>query len=138
MVPLNAEQQELVASHMRVAVMAGRKMGARARTWMTLEDGISSAYVGLCKAALAFDPKRRVKFATLAWRCCCQQIHDDTKDLGPLIHIPRYLWNKKREREKIYNSSQNAANAAQNRLCMEQALRIEHWSMASLDTLHKA
>ena len=38
------------------------------------EDLLQCGYLGLCKAALRFDPSRGVAFSTFAYRCICNEV----------------------------------------------------------------
>ncbi len=120
---------------MRVAEMAASKMAKKYPGWLTPDDAAGSAYLGMCKAALKWRPGKGSQFSTFAWRGALQQIKDDAKDLGPLIHIPRHMFNKKKEREKVYKKAGNAKIAEQNRFCMRQALHVGLWTREELDEL---
>jgi RNA polymerase sigma factor (sigma-70 family) len=64
---MTAEQEELVVSHMRIVPPIAKRLVKKFGLpfWIDIDEMISCGYIGLCKAALAFDPERG-RFETYA------------------------------------------------------------------------
>ncbi len=52
--PLTTDEQALVLAHVHVAEIAACRLYPKCRLRMTLEEMVSSAFYGLCKAAHGF------------------------------------------------------------------------------------
>lgn len=139
MAALTSRQQKMVAAHLRIAVMASERLWPRFRVWITKDEALSSAYVGLCKAALKWREGRGAQFSTFAWKACLQQVRDDAKDLGPIIHIPRIHFSTNSEltnsRGKEHKYKKAAENAAHNRADARRAMRVDYWPLYDFDEL---
>ena len=67
---LTDSQRELVEQQLWVARWVAKTYASYARDRSEYDDFLSSAYVGLCEAALKFDPDRGPEFVTYAhWKC---------------------------------------------------------------------
>lgn len=132
--PLTSEEQALAVEHLKVAEIAACRMYQRFHDRLSLEEMISSATYGLCKAAQGFRTGKGAKFATYATRTCMQQIRDDVMALGYLIHLPRHTFSKS-HRSKVYKSKTHALKALEMHASADRAQHIERWSRAQFDTL---
>lgn len=76
---LNDAQRELAAAHVDlVERIARRRFGHDRRL---LDDVIDAGYIGLCKAALAFDAARGGSFISYAWRRIEGEMLDRVREL---------------------------------------------------------
>jgi RNA polymerase sigma factor (sigma-70 family) len=76
---LNPEQQSLVVNHVAmVRAMAHSAMSNKPKN-ILYEDLVSAGTVGLCEAALRFDPSRGAKFSTLAYHRIRGAISDEVR-----------------------------------------------------------
>lgn len=68
---LTIEQQKNVNDNVRLVRFIASKYNSR---FHTREDVESIGYIGLTKAAIAFDPSKGIKFATFATQCIKNEI----------------------------------------------------------------
>ena len=68
--PLTAAQARLVEAHADWARRGAYKNAAKFARYVTVEDLVSAAYLGLILAARRFDPSRGFSFKTLAMPYC--------------------------------------------------------------------
>lgn len=73
----------------------------------TFDDLRQAGLIGLWRAALKFDPKKKVKFSTFSYYWIFHEIMDAMGD-GIVVYVPKYLRRKEEIREKVKTSSINA------------------------------
>jgi RNA polymerase sporulation-specific sigma factor len=92
--PLNPEQRQLVADNLGLAGYAARRFIAyypeAARAIGGWDELLANAHVGLCRAAMAFDAGRGVRFATYGPIYIFRHLQHVGDDAGH-IRIPRHI-----------------------------------------------
>ncbi len=65
---LTGAQQQLVTDHLAIVPAIAKQLVKRLSLphWIDIDEMVSCGYVGLCNAALSFDPTRNIKFGTYA------------------------------------------------------------------------
>jgi RNA polymerase sigma factor (sigma-70 family) len=65
---MTPEQEQLVLDHMKIVPAIARQLVKRLGLpyWIDIDEMVSCGNVGLCRAALQFDPERGVQFGTYA------------------------------------------------------------------------
>lgn len=119
-VRLTAEQQALVTKNEPLAVWAVKHLWKPLRLYrLGWEDAVQEAFIGLCRAAAAFDPDRKIKFdpdrkikfATFAARCMRNAILHALYG-NYLVHIPSHLLTKKNQQHRYAAAARQAAKVA--------------------------
>ena len=88
--PLTKEQQKLVADTLWVAkICASRLIKKVNRGSLDFEDLVGYGYLGLCRAALRFDPSKGNKFSTFAHPTCMGTIRNAIRDMSNTVRIPQ-------------------------------------------------
>ncbi len=131
---LTEQEQAQVLAHIKIAEIAACRMYPRFHTRMSLEEMVSSAFYGLCKAAKGFRPGKRARFSTYAERACKRQIRDDLMAETYLISLPRHTFSS-RHRSKIYKSPVWAKKAQEMHSDADRARAVEHWSATDLEAI---
>ena len=80
------DRQRLFESHELLAYHAAGRF--RPCGGLNRDDYRQAARIGLHKAAKVFDPERGLKFSTLAYRCCKNEIVRTLRLERPGVHIP--------------------------------------------------
>jgi DNA-directed RNA polymerase specialized sigma subunit len=77
---LNPDQQRLVEANLGLAGAAARRWQRRLKApWADFVELRSLCHVGLCRAALTFDPAKGAAFSTWASLACDSQVRDHVR-----------------------------------------------------------
>lgn len=70
--PLTPAQQELVAANLGLAGAVAKRLANLTPEWVSLDDVVAAAVVGLCRASQTFDPAKGARFSTYGWTAAAQ------------------------------------------------------------------
>jgi RNA polymerase sigma factor for flagellar operon FliA len=86
---VDGESAQLVERHLDLARRAAAMIHPRVREHVAFEELVALANAGLAEAAIRYDPRRGVSFATFAWYRVNGAIIDG---LRKATHLPRRTW----------------------------------------------
>lgn len=87
----DSDRAKLIEDHLDLCARAARMIYPRVKEYITFEELVSLANVGLAEAASRFDPSRNVLFKTYAWYRVQGSIIDEIRRSTTL---PRAVWRK--------------------------------------------
>ncbi|MEK6836394.1 MAG: sigma-70 family RNA polymerase sigma factor [Nanoarchaeota archaeon] len=97
----NASKRALVTANLRLAIASARSFN---KSWLSVEDSVQMANIGLEKAVLRYDPDRGVRFGTYASNWIMQMLRIQLPEEIYALPLPNQLFKDINKIKKIQRS----------------------------------